>query len=95
MDQAPKSIYELVWFGLGAIIMLLIHTLTFFLKKDSQKSEKAELALNENTHAILKLTLQMELVLKQLEKLPEIEKDLNLLGAKVRDLSMNNNNSQD
>lgn len=41
-------------------------------------------ALNENTLAITKLTVEFNNFQKRTEKIPEMEKDLNALGSKVR-----------
>lgn len=79
----PHNIPDLQWL----IIMFFGSVIIYFLKKKDKLTDDHEKAVRENTLALVKLSLQMELVLKDLAKLPEIEKDLNNLGLKVRSMS--------
>ena len=78
----PHTIAELQW----VVILFMGAIIIYFLKKKDKASDEHEKALRENTFALIKLSMQMELVLKDLAKLPELEKDLNNLGIKVRSL---------
>lgn len=89
MTEMPQSIPQLQWF----ILIFFGSVIIYFLKKKDKSTDDHEKALRENTFALVKLSVQMENALKQLERLPEIEKDLSNLGSKVR--SMGNNNAQD
>ncbi len=86
----PHTIPDLQW----VIIMFMSAIIIYFLKKKDKATDEHEKALRENTFALVKLSLQMELVLKDLARLPEIEKDLNNLGIKVRSMTNGNANNQ-
>jgi len=89
----PHTIPDLQWF----VIMFMGAIIIYFLKKKDKSTDEHEKALRENTFALVKLSCQMEIVLKQLERLPEIERDLSNLGQKVRSMSnsYSNNESND
>jgi hypothetical protein len=57
-------------------------------KKDAEDTkaalEKLDEALQQNTLAMTRLTVQMEYLNKAVESLPEIRKDVDALGAKFR-----------
>lgn len=79
----PHSIPDLQWI----IIMFMGAIIIYFLKKKDKATDDHERALKENTFALIKISMQMEIVMKDLAKLPEFEKDLNNLGLKVRSMS--------
>lgn len=79
----PHNVSELQWL----FILLFGSLIVYFLKKRDKAFDEHERALRENTFALVKLSLQMELVLKELSKIPEMEKDLNNIGEKVRSIT--------
>ena len=83
MIDIPHSITDFQWL----VIVFFGTVIIYFLKKKDKVIEDHEKALRENTFALMKLSMQMENALRELTKLPTMEKDLNNLGEKVRNLS--------
>jgi hypothetical protein len=77
IETAPTTIYQLVYSISMAIIILQVAVVAFFLKEQAK-------ALKENTHAVIRLSAQLEFVLEEVHKIPEIQSDLNKLGSKLR-----------
>ena len=81
----PAGVIVALW-GLKAIY-------NSFKEKESDR-DAALIALNttmhENTLAVTKLTVQMEYLNKSIERLPEMEKDINSIGEKVRRMQKEN-----
>lgn len=44
-------------------------------------------SIKENTHAIIKLTTQMEIVIKSIEDMPKLKGDVNSAFKKIREMS--------
>lgn len=42
--------------------------------------------LRDNTHAIIQLKVQMEVLIDKVKTIPELEKDVNQLGSAMREL---------
>ena len=42
--------------------------------------------LRDNTHAIIQLKVQMEVLIDKVKSIPELEKDVNQLGSAMREL---------
>jgi len=88
---------EMIWGLVGFAASFMVAQVWEALKENKAEA-KQELRgeLKKNTEAVLTLTLaiqKLELELNHLtektDKIPELEKDLNLLGAKVRAASQN------
>ena len=80
-------------------IIILLLTVTFavigyLLKKvlsnfESKMAESTR-AVQENTLAVVKLNTQMEMIFKQLERVYQMEKDLDAVHGKLRTLMSGN-----
>lgn len=72
------------------ILGFLFSRLTSFGSNFVQKHMEV---LQQNTHAIIKLETQMELLIKRLDSISQLEKDVNSLGQRYRSLSKKINHS--
>jgi hypothetical protein len=87
MIELPQNLLALEWVMILFLGGIVIH----FLKKKDKSIEEHDRALKENTFALIKVSVQLENVVKQIEKIPELEKDIANLGASIR--SMRNGSS--
>lgn len=67
-------------------------------KKNEDTDKEIREALKENTHAIIELKVafqraevELKHLLERVSSIPEIEKDLNLIGAKLRSMEAKGN----
>jgi hypothetical protein len=81
--------------ALMAIALFLFKELFAMFKKNDDKKEtkidKLIDALQHNTIAITTLTIRMEHVEKRIDLIPELERDLNKIGSKLRDITKDKN----
>lgn len=80
---------------MSAEFKALIVGLFVFVLKDiyvSQKDKNKELvkSMDALNTAVTRLTVQMEYLEKKIELIPEMEKDINGLGQKLRAMEQNN-----
>jgi hypothetical protein len=68
---------------LGAVVLLVLKEVAgLFVDKHKDNTK----ALENATHAIIKLQTELEFIHKFLERVPEIEKDLNEAHKKLREI---------
>lgn len=67
--------------ALVAIIVFLLKEIVTWFKNERKDHAKA---LHENTLAVTRLTIQIEHLERQVRVIPELEKDVAALGAKLR-----------
>lgn len=75
---------------LAVSLFLLKEIWSFFKTKETHnesKTDKLVEAIQQNTLAVTRLTVRMELLEKRIELVPAIQNDLAKLGQKVRDMS--------
>lgn len=73
----------------GLLIYLIKKTFDGLSKKsdtDEQKFKELTTALNNVTQAITKLEVKLEMAMQKLDIVGELERDMNRLGQKLRDL---------
>ena len=70
---------------LGAIFLIVIKEVASFIRDtfSSQQKQNTQ-AMQENTLAIVELKVELKFIQRALEKLPEIEKDINVAHQKIR-----------
>lgn len=73
----PNTIDEVLWLLAIITIIVLATFCAFLFKKMIHNLEKA---LSD----VIRLTVQMEMILKQIEVIPELQKDLANLASKIR-----------
>jgi CII-binding regulator of phage lambda lysogenization HflD len=82
------NIDTLVIANLSALGLFLLKEFFNFIKGKEKEIAKA---LNENTFAIQKLTIQLEIMEKKLDEktqqIPELKRDIDGLGKKVRSMA--------
>ena len=82
--------------GGGAILGWALKELYSFHKKtDSELKhalDKLKETIQQNTMAVVKLTVEMEHLQKRTEVIPELSKDLSALGEKVRSMGKTQRN---
>ena len=91
LQDGPESI---LLGGAGALLGFLMKLVWDRFRGDSEKAEskldKLTNALQENTLAISRLEVKMELMTKAIDLVPELERDLNKLGQKIREIKNQN-----
>lgn len=78
---------KLIVINLGALCLFILKEI-FNWAKDAETKLKD--AMIQNTLAVHRLTVKLEFIEKRLESVPEIRKDLDGLGEKVRSLVKSN-----
>lgn len=71
----------LVW-----LIKRFVDGLTKKSETDDQKFKELTTALNNVTQAITKLEVKLEMAMEKLDMVGELERDINRLGQKLRDM---------
>lgn len=69
---------------LGAVLLILVKEIASSFSDSRKKNTQA---LEANTHAVIKLETKIEHIMKRLDDLPEMQKDINALHEKVRNLN--------
>lgn len=76
--------------SLGVIVFFALKELWGLFKNDKKESGKVmqehTKATQENTLSIVRLQVQIEMLLKAVEALPELRKDLDNVGGIVREM---------
>lgn len=74
----------------GALLVYFIKKFMDGLKEKSKegddKFKELTTALNKTTEAIIKLEVKLELAMQKLDIVGELERDVNRLGQKLRDM---------
>lgn len=70
--------------ALAALTVFLLKEIWGWIK-DTNKAHTA--ALNQNTLAVVKLTCKLELLEEKVDLIPEMKRDLDGLGAKLRNMN--------
>jgi predicted transport protein len=73
----PQTIDEVLWLLAIITIIILSGLVAYLFKKMISRLDEA---LND----VIKLTVQMQMVLEQLKVIPELQKDVANIGAKLR-----------
>ena len=77
---------ELLILGVGIVFTIIGFLIKKLLKDFETKMSESTLALQQNTLAVVKLNTQIEIVMKQLERVYQMEKDLDAVHSKLRAL---------
>ena len=82
---------EIIWSVAGAVVMGAINWALGLKQKQEQLKDdtvkKLEESLDQNSEALLRLKYSLDALEKTICSIPRIEKDLNELHAKVREIN--------
>jgi len=75
---------ELVILGFTIVFAIIGFLIKKLINDFEDKLEKSTKVLQENTLAVVKLNAQLEIVMRQMERVYKVEKDLDAVHAKLR-----------
>jgi len=81
-QQSVSQVQDVLTIGFGILVTMLIPTIAGIFWSIYSKNTKA---LEQNTHAIVKLETKIDMIFPHLSEIPKMKSDLNHLHDKVRE----------